>query len=111
IVQRTRGEALVQVRPPQAKLFRANTFRLRRDHRKLTTNESLSPSCHGDGFRDRVGYRPAARSTQISALPSDARSRGSGEQVTLPSIKPHSQVWHTPVRHDHFTGTSQTSAN
>jgi hypothetical protein len=31
--------------------------------------------------------------------------------VTDPPIKLDSQVWQTPVRQDHFTGTSQASAN
>src|SRR5271165_298909 len=31
--------------------------------------------------------------------------------MTLPEIKPLSQVWQTPVRHAQRTGTSQASAN
>ncbi len=48
---------------------------------------------------------------QISKLPVAGGSSGSGSYWTLPPINPHSQVWQTPVRHDHCTGTSQASAN
>ena len=37
-----------------------------------------------------------------------AASRGA---VVTPLTSPDSHVWHTPVRHDHLTGTSQASAN
>src|SRR2546423_12766813 len=43
-------------------------------------------------------------------LPEPGCSIGSGWQVTSPLTNPHSQVWHTPVRHDHLTWTSQASA-
>lgn len=48
---------------------------------------------------------------QIKTVPSAGRSRGSGEYWTLPPIIPVSQVWHTPTRQDHLTGTSHASAN
>jgi hypothetical protein len=47
---------------------------------------------------------------QISRLPWAGGSSGSGWYSTLPEIKPLSQVWQTPVRHDQRTGTSQASA-
>src|SRR3984893_15631363 len=48
---------------------------------------------------------------QISAMPSAGGSMGSGEERSRPSIKPLSQLWHTPVRHDHRTGTEHASSN
>jgi len=47
---------------------------------------------------------------QINALPSAGASSGSGAYRTLPSMSPHSHVWHTPLRQDHLTGTAQASA-
>src|ERR1700722_8586830 len=44
-------------------------------------------------------------------FPSAGLSRGSGAEVTFPSINPDSHMWQTPVRQDHLTGTSQASAN
>ena len=44
-------------------------------------------------------------------LPVAGGSSGSGSYWTVPPINADSQVWHTPVRHDHRTGTSQASAN
>ena len=51
------------------------------------------------------------RAQQISTFPSAGGSSGSGSYRTVPLINAHSHVWQTPVRHDHFTGTSQASAN
>jgi hypothetical protein len=48
---------------------------------------------------------------QVRTLPLWGGSIGSDKYVTPPEINPVSQVWHTPVRHDHFTGTSQASAS
>src|SRR5580704_1133202 len=51
------------------------------------------------------------REQQVNKLPSAGGSSGSGSYVTDPEIKPHSQVWQTPVRQAQRTGTSQASAN
>src|SRR5580704_7402099 len=51
------------------------------------------------------------REQQINRFPSAGGSSGSGSYVTDPEIKPHSQVWQTPVRQAQRTGTSQASAN
>src|SRR5271154_2956018 len=48
---------------------------------------------------------------QISKLPAAGGSSGSGSYWTVPPINAHSQVWQTPVRHDHRRGTSQASAS
>ena len=48
---------------------------------------------------------------QSKTFPSAGMSRGSGLYRTSPSISPDSQVWQTPDRHAHLTGTSQASAN
>src|SRR5579885_440586 len=54
---------------------------------------------------------PRGREQQVNKLPSAGGSSGSGSYVTDPKTNPHSQVWHTPVRQDQRTGTSQASAN
>src|SRR5579859_6201159 len=51
------------------------------------------------------------REQQVNKLPSAGGSSGSGSYVTDPEIKPHSQVWQTPVRQAQRTRTSQASAN
>ncbi len=48
---------------------------------------------------------------QMYTLPSAAGSIGSGLYSTSPEMIVVSQVWQTPVRHDHRTGTSQDSAS
>src|SRR5215469_14809190 len=53
----------------------------------------------------------SGRAQQISTFPSAGGSSGSGSYHTDPPINAHSHVWQTPVRHDHFTRTSQASAN
>src|SRR5262245_12791238 len=53
----------------------------------------------------------SGRAQQISTFPCAGGSSGCGSYSTDPPIKAHSQVWQTPVRHDHFTETSQASAN
>src|SRR5271166_5854830 len=51
------------------------------------------------------------REQQINRFQAAGGSSGSGSYVTDPEINPHSQVWQTPVRQDHLTGTSQASAS
>src|SRR5260370_9965268 len=51
------------------------------------------------------------REQQINMFPAAGSSSGSGSYFTDPDINPHSQVWHTPVRQDQRTGTSQASAS
>src|SRR5271168_227595 len=51
------------------------------------------------------------REQQSNRFPAAGSSSGSGSYFTDPEINPHSQVWQTPVRHDHRTGTSQASAS
>src|SRR5271154_5820117 len=51
------------------------------------------------------------REQQINRFAAAGRSSGSGSYFTDPEINPHSQVWQTPVRQDHRTGTSQASAS
>src|SRR6516165_6999225 len=51
------------------------------------------------------------REQQINRLPAAGGSSGSGSYFTDPEINPVSQVWQTPVRHDHRTGTSHASAS
>src|SRR5262249_40870119 len=51
------------------------------------------------------------REQQINRFPAAGGSSGSGSYFTDPEINPHSQVWHTPVRQDQRTGTSQASAS
>src|SRR5262245_61288910 len=51
------------------------------------------------------------REQQINRFPAAGGSSGSGSYFTDPEINPHSQVWQTPVRQDHRTGTSQASAS
>ena len=53
----------------------------------------------------------AGREQHTRRFPGAAGSRGSGAYETTPSSRPVSQVWHTPVRHDHRTETSQASAS
>src|SRR6266702_2353603 len=54
---------------------------------------------------------PRGREQQISASPVAGGSSGSGSYSTLPAISAVSQVWQTPVRQDHRTGTSHASAS
>ena len=54
---------------------------------------------------------PRGRQQQISASPFAGGSSGSGSYSTLPDISAVSQVWQTPVRQDHRTGTSHASAS
>ena len=54
---------------------------------------------------------PEGLEQQMSTLPVAGGSSGSGSYWTVPPINAHSQVWQTPVRQAHFTGTSQASAN
>jgi len=54
---------------------------------------------------------PVGWEQQMSTLPSDGPSRGSGAYATAPETKPLSQLWHTPARHDQRTGTSHASAS
>src|SRR5580704_13631705 len=51
------------------------------------------------------------REQQINRFPAAGGSSGSGSYFTDPEIKPHSQVWQTPVRQDQRAGTSQASAS
>src|SRR3954462_1378993 len=51
------------------------------------------------------------REQQINRFPVAEGTSGSGSYFTDPEIKPHSQVWQTPVRQDQRTGTSQASAS
>src|SRR3954449_13044270 len=51
------------------------------------------------------------REQQVNTLPSAGGASGPGSYFTDPEIKPHSQVWQTPVRQDQRTGTSQASAS
>src|SRR5271170_5790076 len=51
------------------------------------------------------------REQQINRFPAAGGSSGSGSYFTDPEIKPHSQVWQTPVRQAQRTGTSQASAS
>src|SRR5215510_436036 len=48
---------------------------------------------------------------QMRTVPSGGGSSGSGEYWRRPSTRPLSQVWHTPLRHDHLTGTEHASAS
>src|SRR5262245_61198181 len=54
---------------------------------------------------------PRGRQQQISAPPFAGGSSGSGSYSTSPAISAVSQVWQTPVRQDHRTGTSHASAS
>src|SRR6266851_9299110 len=56
--------------------------------------------------------RPSrGREQQINRFPAAGGSSGSGSYFTDPEIRPHSQVWQTPVRQDQRTGTSHASAS
>src|ERR1700681_3368052 len=46
-----------------------------------------------------------------STFPGAGRSNGSGSYVVDPPIRSVMQVWQTPDRHDHLTGTSHASAS
>src|SRR5207248_956664 len=54
---------------------------------------------------------PLGRLQQISASPRAGGSSGSGSYSKSPEISAVSQVWQTPVRQDHLTGTSHASAS
>src|SRR5215467_3386612 len=66
----------------------------------------LAPVRH----RSRI-TSPRGREQQISASPFAGGSSGSGSYSTSPAISAVSQVWQTPVRQDHRTGTSHASAS
>ena len=84
----------------------------------VTSNRSLCPksSLAISGARPRAKFphksttmSPSGWEQQVNRLPSAGASTGSGRYATLPPTSPVSQVWQTPVRHDHRTGTSQAS--
>ena len=76
-------------------------------HRTLATESLRRQSVH---HRSRI-TSPRGREQQISASPCAGGSSGSGSYSTSPPISAVSQVWQTPVRQDHLTGTSHASAS
>src|SRR5262249_35957114 len=54
---------------------------------------------------------PSGCEQHTSTLPGIGLSHGSRCQGIDPLIRPVMQVWHTPVRQDHLTGTSHASAS
>ena len=72
------------------------------EHAQCRNDVSLTGNTPCEGGLDRS----ARRAQQISTFSSAGGSSGSGSYRTNPPINAHSYEWHTPVRHDHFTGTS-----
>ena len=64
-----------------------------------------------DDTQTSITTSPCGREQQIRTLPCAGISSGSGEYATPPDTSPLSQLWHTPLRHDHRTGTSHASAS
>ena len=54
---------------------------------------------------------PSGVEQQRSKFPSAGGSSGSVVYETDPETSPLSQLWQTPVRQDHLTGTSHASAS
>src|SRR5215470_6053172 len=76
----------------------------------MSTLYSLTKQIMAVSHKSRT-TSPQGREQQISASPFAGGSSGSGSYPTSPAISAVSQVWQTPVRQDHRTGTSHASAS